>query len=247
MQRQLNWKGCYNVRDIGGYPAVGGKYTCWRRIIRADNIANLTEEGCDALYNYGVRTIIDLRFRKEIIRQRHPFAQANKYSNSITYHHMPIRDELNANATASLSAASDFTFIYSRLLDWGRYHIANIVTRIADSPPGGVVVHCQVGKDRTGVLVAVLLSLVGVPHMMIAEDYGMSAVCLNPLYESALSRAIDSEHRKAMEKEFSSDPLVMMEVLGYLDNHHGGARSYLMNAGVREQTLNKLVSRMVGD
>jgi protein-tyrosine phosphatase len=81
--RQLGWEGCLNVRDLGGYPAAEGQETCWGAVVRSDNLSPLTEAGRDALRDYGIRSIIDLRMPEEAEQLPNPFAEPGDHS--ITY------------------------------------------------------------------------------------------------------------------------------------------------------------------
>lgn len=73
------WEGCLNVRDLGGYPAMDGRETRWHTIVRADNLASLTEAGRAALVAYGVRTILDLRRPHEVEQSPNPFAHGGAH------------------------------------------------------------------------------------------------------------------------------------------------------------------------
>ena len=244
--RPLSWETCLNVRDVGEYPTKDGKQTRLGALVRADNLYNLTAVGRASLLDYGVRTIVDLRFRGEIDRQPNPFAQPAARDGKLAYLNLPPVDENDASAEAAIGAAPSVLERYCRALDFGRTHIAKIATVIADAPEGAVLVHCHAGKDRTGRLVAVLLALVGVPSEIIAEDYALSDIYLRPLYEEIMKSGADPKERKALARQIAEAPEMMLNVLSYLDTQYGGAEAYLRGGGMAEAKLEKIKERLVG-
>src|SRR5438309_1708403 len=102
--RHLAWPHCLNVRELGGYPIAGGGQVRWRALLRGDNLCRLTPEGCSALVDYGVRTIIDLRSPWELELAPHPFRQSEQSSRWPTYLNLPLLDEADAPGMAALSS-----------------------------------------------------------------------------------------------------------------------------------------------
>jgi protein-tyrosine phosphatase len=84
--RHLNWDGCFNVRDLGGFRAADGRTTRWRAVVRSDSIDRLTGAGWTALREYGIRTIIDLRNDDERT------AGSTRLAAGITVVHAPLDD-----------------------------------------------------------------------------------------------------------------------------------------------------------
>ena len=149
-QRHLAWEGSYNIRDLGGLVTVDGRVIRWGALVRADNLGHLTPAGQAALVAYGIGTIIDVRSAAECATWPHAFSRHA----TIRTVNIPIGTGADADAQAALDAASD-------LADWGRLAlrhcqpaIAQLATQIAHAPPGGVLIHCHAGKDRTGLAVA---------------------------------------------------------------------------------------------
>lgn len=115
---------------------------------------------------------------------------------------------------------------------------------IALAPQGAVLFHCHAGKDRTGMIAALLLALAGVPNSTIAEDYAFSQVCLQPIFDHRLSQEPDLAKRERMAQMMSAAPETMLSALAYLDARHGGAERYLRAAGVGEAELERLRRRI---
>jgi protein-tyrosine phosphatase len=164
-RRSLSWPGCYNARDLGGLPLVGGGETCFGQLIRSDAV----DPESPALVDYGVRTVVDLRNDDE-------------------------REPGTPNLHIPLDATEDREFwnVWENGWQFGtplyyRPHLerhpersAAVIHAIATAPPGGVVFHCGRGRDRTGQISMLLLSLAGVEPDAIAEDYALSAEGLPP-------------------------------------------------------------------
>jgi protein tyrosine/serine phosphatase len=120
------------------------------------------------------------------------------------------------------------------------------VRGIAVAPLGGVVVHCHAGKDRTGVVIAVLLSLVGVPDETIAADYALSADQIVPLTREWLDRVTRSDdERAALLQRAMPRPQIILDTLAHLRDRHGGAERYLLDAGVSAEELTVLRDRLL--
>jgi protein-tyrosine phosphatase len=238
-QRLLAWEGCYNVRDLGGYPTSDGRWTRWGAIVRGDNLSRLTAAGKAALVEYGVRTIVDLRLPGEIAEHPNPFAEAGVHG--VRYINVSLVDP--AVPRPGFTTLADD---YQRTLADSPALIAEIMAAIARAPEGTVLVHCMAGKDRTGIISALLLELAGVPRATIAADYALTIECLRPLDEEWLANGPGERGwREEMHAQFSPRAEVMLEVLTYLDRCHGGVEGYLRRAGVLEEDLERIRDRLV--
>ncbi|MGW3044813.1 tyrosine-protein phosphatase [Kitasatospora sp. NPDC001159] len=173
--RTLAWDGCLNVRDLGGLPTASGRLTARGAIARADNLDRLTREGWGALLDHGVRTVIDLRNAEE-------YKPLLPLPEGVELIRVPL-DELAGPAWWNVYGRLDGTPLALRpYLDHCPHAAAALVTAIADARPGGLVVHCGAGRDRTGLATLLLLALAGVDRAAIAEDYLLSSPNVRPLY-----------------------------------------------------------------
>ena len=176
-ERALAWEGCLNARDLGGLTTVDGRRTRPAALIRSDTLCRLSPVGRAALIAHGVRTVVDVRFPSEIERDdpAHPFRDG---PDGVLYLNRPTNvghtAEEEAAMVAGIRAAESRLELNVIDLDANRAGFASIATAIARAPAGGVVVHCHAGKDRTGIAIALVLSLVGVPDETIAADYALS-------------------------------------------------------------------------
>lgn len=250
LTRRLAWEACYNARDIGGYATRDGGQTRWRRFLRADNLVRLTTAGIAALIAEGVRTVIDLRSPYELRIDACPFAPPCALPGAPEYQNLPALDRDDKSLTGLLDAATSVSQMYALMLDHCRSQLATIFTAVATAPPGGVLVYCHAGKDRTGVVAALTLALAGVPDATIGEDYALSERHLQPLYDEQLRSARDSAQRERLSQQFRS-PLnvalseAMLETLTYLNTQHGGAHAYLRTSGVAALDLEQVRARLL--
>lgn len=168
MNRELDWDGLPNARSLGGLPVVSpdGRTTIHGRVYRSAALTHLTEAGWAALTAAGVRTVVDLRNRGE----------GPDYSTprGVVVRHAPIEDQGDRSFMAQFGMHLSTPRYYPEVLvRWPRL-VTAAFRAIAGAPPGGVVVHCVEGQDRTGQVAAMLLALVGVPNEVIADDYELA-------------------------------------------------------------------------
>jgi protein tyrosine/serine phosphatase len=171
--RDLEWAGCYNVRDLGRLPAAGGGQTRWGAVVRCDTLDRLTERGWAALAAHGVRTVIDLRTPGE-----HRVGTGHR-PDWLTVLPLPLDGE---PADAGLREYFGTPIYLRSLLERRPDRCVAVLAALADAPAGGVAVHCVAGRDRTGIIALLLLALAGVDPHVIAEDYERSGERLRPLY-----------------------------------------------------------------
>jgi protein-tyrosine phosphatase len=169
-QRELDWDGCYNVRDLGGLPTEDGRTTRWGALVRADAPSGLTDAGWRAVKLHGVATIIDLMETHE----RHPDAAPRPAG--LTEIHVPIDGTEDEEFWAPLRANGHWgtALYYGPFLRRFPDRVATAVRAFADAPAGGVLLHCGRGRDRTGLVAMTLLSLAGVRWADIVADYRAS-------------------------------------------------------------------------
>ncbi|GAA2744895.1 MULTISPECIES: tyrosine-protein phosphatase [Kitasatospora] len=208
--RRLVWDGCLNVRDLGGLPTVRGEVTRQGRVVRADNLDRLTAEGWATLHAYGVRTVVDLRNEEEY-RPLLPLPEG------VSLVRVPL-DELAGPSWWSRFGGLDGTPLAFRpYLDHCADAVAAVVAAVAQAGPGGVVVHCGAGRDRTGLAALVLLALAGVTADAIAADYGLSADNLRPLWPMLGRPDEQGEIERVLADAGTTAEEVLLEVLAEFD------------------------------
>jgi protein-tyrosine phosphatase len=248
--RTLVWDGCLNVRDLGGHPTEDGGETRFGRVVRADSVSELRDEGWEALVEYGIKTIVDLRLNSEL--EADPPREL-----AVEVHHIPLVpefegpeadvefwehvDRIRLEGGGRAAATRD---VYLEFLEHFGANFARAVSAVAQAPPGGVVVHCQSGKDRTGLVAALLLRLAGVSAAEIGADYALSAEILAAQLDEWVARAAD-ERERAIRLAVSATPGDAMEsVVLELERRYGGVAEYLLEAGATDDDLAQARARL---
>lgn len=241
--RHLPWEACYNARDLGGLPTLEGGMTRWGAVIRSDIPTRLSETGRQALLDYGVRTIIDLRGAKEALEEPSIYTTASDQVDRPRYFNLPLEDYLPEVGALIRNAASRGE-VYCTILDHYPHNVAAVLRAIANAEPGGVLIHCHAGKDRTGTVSALLLRLAGVADELIIADYAESQLRLWPLWEKAIAEAGGEENADFWLKP-TATPAMMQRMLDHLDAKYDGVLGYLAFAGLQSEEIGRLRARLL--
>jgi protein-tyrosine phosphatase len=241
--RRLDWDGCLNARDLGGHATEDGGETAWGRVVRSDSVRSLTGAGWAALGAYGVRTVVDLRSHGELA-QDPPLAPEVEVVHVSVHpeHGDPVWQELEAAAAAHPERGLEL-FYRDALRRWGD-RFARAVAAVGDAPEGCVVVHCHGGRDRTGVVAALLLRHAGVSVVDAAEDYALSTVNLEPVWRPWVDEAPDEEERQRRLFWVPTPAAAMRGTLGALEREHGSVAAFLRSQGVAEPTVARARARL---
>lgn len=242
--RNLDWDGLLNARDLGGHPTEDGAETRWGSIVRADSVRQLSEEGWRAVVAYGIRTVVDLRMDDE--READPPAEL-----PVDVVHVPFLEDdgvaFQAADTAGASAPDVATAtrdVYLIFLERFHRNAAAAVRAVARAPEGGVVVHCMGGKDRTGLVTALLLRLAGVGIDEIAADYAISEERLKPRLDAWLVGITDEEELARIHRIAATPEAAMRGVLEELERRYGSIAGFLRAGGATDEELERARARL---
>ena len=240
-RRAIAVEGASNVRDLGGYETADGRQTRWRALFRAADIHALSPADQSTLIDAGVRTVIDLRGSRELTEAPSVF----KDLSGVRYrpHNMTGDALIDRWGTVPVPADSSIRLstMYSTVLDERGDMVKEILETV--SQPGALpaVFHCTAGKDRTGVLAALLLGIAGVPREGIVEDYALSA---RFLYGSTVVPPDGSGANKLPPyEEYQTmwcPPGAMGMTLDHLESKYGGIDGYLRHIAVDDATLSRI-------
>ena len=243
--RDLLWEGCLNVRDLGGLPTEDGVATRFGSVVRADSVGHLTPEGWRALVGTGVTRIVDLR---------QDFEQAGDPPRELAVEvvHVPIFEELPEEAWTTVQELSETApthaesqrRVYLFFLERARVRFGAAIQAVATAPQGTVVVHCHAGKDRTGIVAALLLRLAGVPAAAIGEDYALSGERLRPRHEEWFASAQDDVERARIERIAATPAQAMQAVVEEIGGRFGGVEGYLREAGLDPSVITGARARL---
>jgi protein-tyrosine phosphatase len=234
VERHLVWPDLLNARDLGGLLSAAGQQTKWRQVVRADNLNKLAPAGVAALVSYGVRTVIDLRDPRELEKFPNPLAAAAP--EGVVFVNVPLISDANWEAIKDPAWMIEGYVVIARL---SHANIAKTVAVISDAVPGGVVIHCHAGKERTGVVAALLLSLAGVPDETVAKDWTASDAFLQPLYEEWLANETDPTIRAKRAEGFVTHAEHILDVLTYVRRTFGRVDDYLLAGGLTANQLDR--------
>jgi protein-tyrosine phosphatase len=159
--RELSWDGCVNARDLGGLGWIAP-----RAVVRMEAPTRLTATGWAAAWAYGVRTVVDLREPDEGEPDHAPRPAG---VTTVRAPLDPVGTPFHEHWTSIDNLASPLYF--PAMLREHPERVITAVRAIADAPPGCVVFHCAGGKDRTGLLALVLLTLAEAAPDDIVADY----------------------------------------------------------------------------
>jgi protein-tyrosine phosphatase len=178
--RSLVFEGCVNFRDLGGYRTADGRSVGWRRLFRADGLSNLSGDDHRQLTELALSTVIDLRTIDEA-EQRGRFAVDRV---PVRYVDLPLTDVLpTPEELPSWGEASYVADRYLQMVSEGGPALTGAFEVLGSGGALPAVFHCSAGKDRTGVLAALVLAFLGVPDETIVEDYSLSAEAMERLLE----------------------------------------------------------------
>lgn len=232
-ERALRWDGCVNVRDLGGLPLAGGGETAYRVVVRADSLPGLTDAGRQALVDYGVSLVVDLRGERE--EDDIPDA-------------VPVPRLKLPMSPRGLVAAWNWPSMreaYLELADHYRGQLARALTALGEAEPPAAI-HCAGGRDRTGIACGMALWLAGVEPDVIAADHALSDASWEPYNDGWVAAAPDDQERERRLRILQPAGRTLAEVLEEIEETEG-IRARLLGAGADEAALDRLVARLRGE
>jgi protein-tyrosine phosphatase len=235
-----------NFRDIGGYSAGGGHTVAWRRVFRCGEFRNITQDDFKRLTNeLGVVSIIDLRSGPELENNSKGLLEGSelKYCNIA----FMTDDDPGGNASryAHCTNMGEFYLEMARQKDYCQ-RITEALEVIADPKNHPIVFHCAVGKDRTGMLAAILLSLLGVAEKDIIEDYTLS----EPYMDELLARLKNNPQKNdppldIPEYFWKAGPESMKLFLSTLSKEYGSIKQYVAAMGGKPDLAERLAKTLL--
>jgi protein-tyrosine phosphatase len=252
-ERLLPLEGAANFRDLGGYRAADGRRVRWGLIYRSGSLDNLTERDRDYLATLNLKLVCDLRATKEAARHA-----AQRYGGA-AYVHQPIYEDAEAGGQLRLLYMLwnldrlDKLILRSyasSMIDQKAAHFGAVLRRLAESDALPAVVHCTAGKDRTGILSALLLLLLGVPEETITADYSLTNLYY-PAIRETVRRDIEQlsiigltlDDFKAL---LIANPANLRASLDHIRERYSSAEAYLRQAaGLDDTVIARLKARLL--
>ncbi|KAJ5130797.1 uncharacterized protein N7515_006836 [Penicillium bovifimosum] len=240
--------GFYNFRDIGGYRVPGNKVVKSGIIFRSANMDHVTLAGIHALRDkLGACCVFDLRSSGD---NGQPNPQIGS-EQGITVHSVtamdwekskkPVQEHFSLLASDLLAS---FMVIYQHLAVESAPAFREILTHIINKPGHPIIIHCELGKDRTGIFIAILLKLLGVTDGEIAEDYHRTEGLIDSLTAVKTEKYRRSPYLKqpliAIEKHFLAPKDVMEAFLAHINDTYGGVCGYMRFIGLDAADINRI-------
>jgi protein-tyrosine phosphatase len=245
-ERLLTFEACFNFRDLGGYGTTDGRRVRWGRLYRSDTLHRLTGNDLARFRALGLRTVIDLRAGNEV--EQHGRLRID--GDDIAWHNLPMIDDVRLREPPPGEAAWSTRVAdarepgegYALILAGGGSAVAAVFGLLTRDGALPAVFHCTSGKDRTGIVAALVLDVLGVPDDTIAADYALTQE----------TRARASAWISRNEPEFAAflsrippewqvtRPEMILEFLRLVRAEHGSVSQLLTGLGVAPADLDGL-------
>ncbi|KRF40893.1 tyrosine-protein phosphatase [Terrabacter sp. Soil810] len=271
-----NWielDGVVNMRDLGGMVTVGGDTVRPRRLLRSDNLQDLTAGSVEVLVTlYGVSDVVDLRTDVEVAKEGNGPLRA---LDGIRHHHhtlyredttesgipaaeraLPWETDERRDAAAAEAAERNGAHRPSHDQFWSEHYLSYLASRpdsvvaalqaIASSE-GAAIVHCAAGKDRTGTVVGLALKVVGVPDDLVVADYAASAERVAAIMERLRAKdayAANLKDKTVAQQSPTTDTMRLL--LAALDERYGGPLGWLDEQGWTAADTERLRRKLLG-
>jgi hypothetical protein len=202
----------------------------------------LQERDSETFAALGIKRVIDLRRVGEVAS----LGRVPEWTR-VAWHHHHLEHEMwdHSTYTDDIGVARWLADRYRELLESGAADIARVITLLSDVDAGPTVVHCVAGKDRTGLVSAMVLSLLDVPDDEIAHDYALTELS-EPAYLAWVRTVDPAEAAKAQPPFYTQTPVDAMRLtMNELRERHGTPREYLLRSGITENAIERLRQGLV--
>jgi len=229
--RRILLENLHNLRDLGGIPISLNRSTKYKVFLRSDALTNVTKKERDFLYKYGVRNVIDLRSTHEVLKHKSPIEGDLRFK----YFSIPLLDRhigkvkddnLNMNK------------MYINIVDEYKEEIKNILSLLINFK-GASLYYCAAGKDRTGIISAIILLVNHVNILDVLADYEISSTYLTKRTEH-LKNLYPDINMHLMESKKES----LLFIIEYINNKYGSLNNYLLSIGLTNKDILKLANKL---
>lgn len=236
---ELSIDGLVNARDLGGLRTADGRTILSRQVIRSDNPKGLTDKGQEDLSEVvAPALIVDLRMVLEVAREGYTIGH-----DPARVVNLPMLPQSGVNQEQiDAGAADNLVEDYLRQIDVNAGSIVEALRLISDPANRPVVIHCTAGKDRTGIVVALLLDILGVDHEVIVADYHVTSGNMAPILERIRSAQVFRDNGLAAAPMwiFESHPETMREFLARMTERYGSGEQWARGNGLTEADVSRL-------
>lgn len=238
-----------NFRDLGGLAVLGGKVRL-EVVFRSDDICLVpTSWASDVVAANNVTSVVDLRSDSEVrVTGRGPLGEL-----PVGYHHYPLGGDVVVEGAVSIGTPEALSEWYADLIEESAPMIVSVLAGIVEER-GATVIHCSAGKDRTGVVAASLLAVLGASDKDIAADYARTGDVLDGVIgrlaaahgisprDSRISAFLNQEPRPPV---LTADASVMADTLALVATRHGSLGQFIRDSGLNADQEEALRARLV--
>ena len=241
MERRITLEGCVNFRDLGGYRTGDGRTVKWRRLFRSDSPSSLTNADVQTVTeSLGLVSVVDLRSNAGTTFND---GRGLLAESGIGYHQFPFLEARGLlPPTSGEEVEKRLTDMYQWILMNAGALVAQAFATLAQPVNHPALFHCSAGKDRTGVLAATTLDVLGVAREQIVEDF----LATNEVIDAILDRLKRMPGFANSTREGIMAPRVAIEK--YLDrtqSEFGGSKAFLLHHGVYLSTIDNFRESML--
>ncbi|CAA7260109.1 unnamed protein product [Cyclocybe aegerita] len=248
--------GVINVRDLGGLSSTThpGQITKPGYLFRSAELSGITDEGKAKVRELGVTKVFDFRSDTEIRKYNTPLPVVE----GVDVIHTPVfqtadySPEMMAKRYQLYASGKTEAFLelYSQILDHGGHAFSAILRHVRDKPNEGCLFHCTAGKDRTGIMAAILLKLAGVDSDAISTDYALTRVGREPAREKIMARLskepLFASNNEAALNMFTCRHETMQAFLVHFDEKYGGVDNYVKHyVGLSDEEIATIKRNML--
>ncbi len=237
--RHLPVAGTLNFRDVGGYPVRDGGHTAWRTLFRSDALHLVDQKGTGQLGDLSLRSVLDLRVSEETQIAPSPLAAFASQGTEHTHLSLVGRD--------FSELPPELDGVYSFVVSRRGSAVAAAIKSLARPGALPALVHCTAGKDRTGIVIAFTLAVIGVPDHIIAADYALSSMYLDAEQTPVIGqiRASSGLGDQLTDALMASPPELIVRAMDQARTQAGSIEGYLASNGVTQADMTALRAALV--
>ena len=240
--RFVELAGAYNFRDLGGLPTTDGARTRSGVLFRSDALHHLDPDDVSRLVGLGIKAVVDLRSSAEV----ETTGRGLLADEDIGWYHLPLSNVGGADYTPPPAlAAGDLGGHYVNSLDERTEQMARVVEHLTAPDSTPAVFHCTAGKDRTGMVAALVLGMVGVEPEAIIADYALTDAAMPQIMERFGAQSQPEATVELLPAIMRAEASSMRTFLAAVDERYGGALGWAGAAGIDESTIARLRTLLV--
>lgn len=236
--QKLDFDGLLNARELGGMPLSNGSTFKYYVAVRSDSPSDLTKEQAQKVKDYGVTQVIDLRSEAEVANYGNCFIDFP----GVTFRNIPLflgNPDANDDPTMNFLRTHKLGDFYTLIMEQLGTRVCEAIRYIRNNE-GTTLFHCAHGKDRTGVISAILYLLAGAERENIIRNYAISYEYMRPILDPLIVNREDS-----LKHTLRSDAENMVIFLNYIDtSYNGSIENFLLKNGLTEKEISDLKSKI---